>query len=438
MFKKIFKSFEGKLKHSRNWSRFGQFVYLTIHGFNKNCMWESAYSCSFGFVFSLVPVLFIIVSVLTLLLQAYPGVLVFVRDFADQIKDYYDISGVIETALNSSKAGITVMNVVLGVWLVWMARKMFLSIVYAMNRIFKSQSKRKNIFNQLIMFVSEFVVIILIVLILILIFIFKKFIGSSIFDPIKQFAPKLFSNGSNTVVTIVIYTILFVIITLVYRFVPGTGPKWRLCLFFSLLNSTAFFVLSFFLNKFYNTTNYNLIYGTISTVIILMAKVYFFFVIFLFGAQMLYVSQFFDALLRAEIYLRPDSITNNFNDLMRKVLFINPAGIMNDKNTKIYQPGEVIYKAGDQPEYVYYVCSGLIRETKNGEERFLAQGAFVGEIPCILNQKVDATAVAANECKVMVFTEAEFLDFLHKNPKAAEKALSKVSAYSAQLYSEDD
>ena len=110
---------------------------------------------------------------------------------------------------------------------------------------------------------------------------------------------------------------------------------------------------------------------------------------------------------------------------------------MNSSNTRLYQPGEIIYKAGDQPEYVYYICSGLVKEEKNGDDRILAQGAFVGEIPCILNQRIDATAIALNECKVMSFTEEEFHDFLHKNPKAAEKALSKVSAYSAQLYSND-
>ena len=224
---------------------------------------------------------------------------------------------------------------------------------------------------------------------------------------------------------------------MIYRFVSGTGPKWGPCFLFAVLSTGSFYVLSVFLNKFYNTTNFNMVYGTISVVIILMAKVYFFFVIFLFCAQMLFVNQFFDALLKAEVYLRPEIETRNFNDLMRKILFVNPAAIMNDTNTRIYKPGETIFKKGDVPEFVFYVCNGLIREETGVDERIITQGTFVGDVACILNQRFVSTAVAANECKLMIFTETEFLDFLHQNPKAAEKALSKVSAYSAQLYSYD-
>lgn len=428
---KIVRKFEKKIQKSSSWAKLGQFLYLTIHGFNKNNLWESSYSCSFGFVFSFVPILLMIVSIIVNVLQSSPGVLNFVYEFADQIKDTYDIAPIIDTVKNSAFK-FTVVDFVLAVWIFWMGRKMFLSIVYAMNRIFRSRSNRRATINQVVIFLSEFILIILVVLVIILGFVFNKLIHTDLFASITERAPRLFNDFSNNLIKFIIYFVFFIIITLVYRFVSGTAPKFKYCLLFGFLCSLAFFILSVILNKFYRTTNYNLIYGTISTLIIMMAKIYFFFVIFLYGAQMLYVSQFFDTLIRSEVYLRPEFETKNFNDWIRKVLFINAAAISTEENTRFFKPGEVIYKKGDSPEYVYYVCKGIILDEEN--DRNIGAGEFIGEIPCILNKKLEGNYIAKNECKLMFFTEDEFLEFLKENPKAAAKALSKVSNYSAQLY----
>ena len=433
---KIAKKFETKLKKSSSWAKLGQFIYLTIHGFNKCNLWESSYSCSFGFVFSFVPILLMIVSLLANVLQSSPAAISFVYSFADQIKETYDITSIVDTVLNNTSTfKFTVVDIVLFVWIFWMGRKMFLSIVYAMNRIFRSRSQRKATINQIVILVSEIVMILIVVLAIIVSFVFNKFIQMPIFDPIKEKAPRLFSNSSSNLMKTIIYLILFVIVTLVYRFVSGTAPDFKRCAFFGALCSLAFFILSFFLNKFYKTTNYNLIYGTISTLIILMAKIYFFFVIFLYGAEMLYVSQFFDSLIRSEVYLRPEFETKNFNDWLRKILFVNATAISTSENTRNFEPGDIIFKKGDDPLFVYYVCKGIIHDEE--KDRDIGEGEFIGDIPCVLNQKCQGNFVARTNCKLMFFTEKEFLDFLKENSKAAAKALSKISTYSTNIYPED-
>lgn len=418
-------------------TRFGQFLYLTIHLFNQNNMWESASSCSFGFIFSFVPIIMIISTVLIGILKVSPGVLDYVYQFAESISDVINIKPFISNLITNKNLRLA--DIFLGIWVIWMARKLFNSVVQAVNKIFRKISKRKGWLNQLITFISELVLVLLFVVIILAAFIFSKIRSLPIFEYIRNSAPLLVSAGSNMIFNAVVYLLLFISATLIYKYVSGTNPKLSKCIFYAILNTAAFFVLSIFLNNFFDTSKYNVIYGTISTLIILMAKVYFFFVIFLFCAQMIYVSQFFETLLRSELYLRPEIAIRDVKGSTNKLksyLFSNPSILQNKQNTAKFSAGDKIYKNGDKSDSVYFIISGIVSETSETEDNTYQKGNFFGDVQCVLNQDRQSSAIAINDCELLVFSVEDFTSLLHENPKASAKALSKVSDYTAKIYEE--
>ena len=166
-----------KLKRSQKLTKIGQIIYLTCTNFGSNNLLESASACSFGFIFSFVPLTLIIFTVLVGIIRVSPGILEYVNAFGAEIVSIVDIRPFINNILN--KKNFHFFDIFLGVWIIWMARKMFLSIIRAMGIIFKSVVKRKGILNQALMFISEFILVIIIAAIIIFMFGFNQLVSAN-------------------------------------------------------------------------------------------------------------------------------------------------------------------------------------------------------------------------------------------------------------------
>ena len=415
-----------KLKRSQKLTKMGQIVYLTCSNFEANNLWESASSCSFGFIFSFVPLALIILTVLVGIIRVSPGILEYVNVFAQEIESIVDIRPFLNNIIN--KRNFHIVDVFLAFWIIWMARKLFQSIVRALNKIFNSVTKRRGILNQAIMFISEFIIVIIIAAIIIFTFSFNQLVTSNFFEPLQEFLPSIVSQNSHTIVTIAMYFIIFFCTLLAYKFISGIHPPLWMCFIYALLDTLCFYLISLWVSKFINLTNYNIVYGTISTIIVLMMKVYFFFVFFLFFAQMIYVTQNFNLLLKCEVYLLPARERHGWMLQLRRMLFINPAALKTATNTKTCQTGDAVFNAGDKAENVYYIRTGTITEKlENGESQIFEKGSFVGDTQCLLDERYRGTGVATTDCKLIIFTAAEFKELMKKSPKAASKALSKLA-----------
>lgn len=415
-----------KLKRSQRLTKMGQIIYLTCSNFGGNNLWESASSCSFGFIFSFIPLALIILTILVGILQVSPGILEYVNAFAAEIESVVDIRPFLNNIIN--KRNFHFVDVFLAFWIIWMARKLFQSIVQAMNKIFNSVTKRRGLLNQAIVFISEFILVIIIASIIIFSFSFNQLIGSKFFEPLQDFLPSIVNQSSHTVVTIAMYFMIFICTLFAYKFISGIRPPLWICFIYALLDTLCFYFISLWVSDFMNLTNYNFVYGTISTIIVLMMKVYFFFFFFLFFAQMIYVTQNFELLLKCEVYLLPDSERRGWMVQLRRMLFINPAALKTTTNTKTCEPGDVIFNAGDKAENVYYIRTGTITEQIDGiPDVVYEKGSFVGDTLCLLDERFRGTGIATTDCKLIVFSAAEFKELMKKSPKAASKALSKLA-----------
>lgn len=432
-----------KLNKSQRLVKIGQHIYITCANFITNNLWESAAACSFGFIFSFVPLLLILIVILSSIINISPEIYSYLMDFLKEIETVIDLKYIFNDLLQQKT--INVINIFLGFWVIWMARKLFLSILQAMSKIFRSVTKRKTIFNELVTFIFEFASVVLIAAIIILAFLFNQITQTEVFSFIKTYFPILFYQSSHNLITLVIYIMIFLITILVYRFAPGTDPKPKLhlCIFYAFLNTVVFYLFALIIDKSIDIQRYNIIYGAISNLILLMLRVYFFFIFFLFFSQMLYVSQFFDVLLQAEIYTLPSTEKNNIWNAFRRFMFINPAALRTESNTLYYPKGYELYKRGDPFEFVYYVRKGEITETiyegeKETKVTVYKMGSFIGDVNCVLKQPYSANAVVSEKCKLITFTAQEFMDLIHSNSKAALKVISKISEDTAFFYSEDN
>jgi membrane protein len=319
-----------------------------------------------------------------------------------------------------------------------MARKLFNSIIIAMNKVFRSVSRRKSWFNQILTFIIEFAITLIIAVVIIAAFIFSQILSLPFFQNILALFPLLQKQSSSNVATFVLYFILFISTVIAYRVIPGTKPMLRRCIFYAVLSTICFFIVSWFLNMFMNVTNYNAVYGTISSLVVLMMKVYMFFIIFLFCAQMIYVSQFFVTLLRSEIYQLPPYGSKGMGAYLRRFLFINPSEIQTPQNTVKLQIGDTLYKKDDKVSRVYYLKTGALSEASDKGFTLRSQGCFLGDVQCILNQTYQAEAQALAECELISFSAEEFMQIIEKSHHAARKAISKISEYTASAYNAEN
>lgn len=417
-------------KFSQIFTKLKQFVFLSVKTSGYNNLWESAASCSYSFIFSVVPVVLIILTALITVLKVEPGFLQILRDFCARFSNFYDFDPLIDNMMK--KRNISFLDVFIGVWIIWMARKMFMSVIQAMYRIFRSKTKRLSIFNQVLTFISEFIFVIIFIVVMIVAFLFNKFLQLPIFDSLKTTFPLIFNTNSNRLISLVLYLMLFLITLYFYKVISGTNPRWSLSVFYAAISTGVNFVISFFINKFMHFTNYNIVYGTISTLFIFLFKVYMFFGVFLFCAQMLFISQFFEEFLIAQLYVMQSQKTNAFTLWWNKKIFGKPYIHKLKIQSKKVNAGEKIYSSGDASEFVYFIRKGKVEESNDGVQNFYEIGDFFGEISGILNTNRVSTAVAIENCDLMIFETSVFLDLIQKNKAASSRALERINHFTSE------
>lgn len=405
--------------------KFFQFIYLTFSNFKKNVLQENACACSFSFVFSFIPICVISVTILTTIISFSPAALDFVMKIAALVENYVDIKPFINSLLDIKS--LSFINIFLAVWIIMMARKMFLSVVRAMYIIFHKTSTEKSFLIQVFTFLFEFIVVAMIIIVTIVVFIINESLKFPIFQFFKKHLPSFLHANPKLIIGIIAYSLLFLIVFLIYRFTSQISKKNRMCFFYAAICTGTIFIISFFLNLFLNTTNYNSIYGTISTLIIMMLKVYIFFLIFLFCAQMMYVSHNFNTMLKGEIYLLPEFDSLSFNAILHRILFINPSLIQTKENTLFLDANKSVFLKDDKPNFVYYLKRGTVYEYLENQIKYYDQGTFFGEPDCILNQKRKSEVKTVTPCEIMTISKDDFLQLLEVYPDAAQKAIAKIN-----------
>lgn len=404
-----------------------QIIYLTLSFYFQNNLDAFASACTFSFLFSFIPILMMILTIFIGILHASPAIIDRVSSAVTKYTGIFQMDEIIRSI--GSDISFSWINFILALFIIWMARKLFLSIIQGLNRIFNTVAPSRPILKQLLTFAGELLIIIICTVMFFSAFITRQIFSLPVFNSIAERLPILFSSFSNTIVNLALYFVLFVFTAAAYKFATGTKPPTKLCILSAGLCSLCFYICILIISIFLNRAKYNTIYGVLSNFIILLFEIYIFFSLFMFFAQGIYTLQFMHPLLLSELYLLPQYDSLKLTDSARRLLFITPAAIMSRENTFFFKRDEKIYNEQDGSDFVYYVAEGTVCEERNGTKTFYRKGAFFGEFEYLLDINRQGCATATESSIILKITREEFSELLEKTPKAAVKAMTKLSLH---------
>jgi membrane protein len=410
----------------------GQSIYLTTVYYIQNNLYNCAAACAFGFLFSFIPIIMMVLAVLVRILHASPSFINSILSFTGQYRNMFDVRSFVNTLLEYHTFGW--IDFLLVLFIIWMARKFFATIMQGINRIFHYKAPSRPLFNQFIIFAGELILVILSVIIISAMFTVRQIFTQPALAFLRNQNPHLLGTTPKIFVNIFAYSLIFIFVTIAYRFAAGTKPGFKLCVICSAVCTAVFFIISELINFFLNIESYNLIYGVLSNVMILLFEVYIFFTLFLTCAQIIYVLQFFDSLILGELYLLPERDDTAILSVIKRILFIKPETLMNKDDVVSVKAGGVIYSKDDTTDDSYYVLNGTVVLNRSDNLTYYDKGAFFGEQACILNKPRAGEAKALSDCELIRIPAAAFHALIENDAKAAEKALSQVSDYVARVY----
>lgn len=395
-----------------------QSLYITTNLYFQNSLPTIASACAFGMLFSVLPVVFLIITVLIRVLHTEHS---FVMQFYQYIsmlitQDQFD--QLVQTILSVDKVGSFEIISIIAIF--WLARRFFLSVMRGFHIINHIDSGRKGITSTMGGFFGETIAVVGIAIIISAVFAAKSLLKFEIFTDLMPWIngtlyPRLVSYAPPVM--------LFLVIFLTYRFAPGTKPKLSLCVHAALFTSVIYKLAQLLFKLFLNTSRYNMIYGVLSNVMVLLLEAGVFFQVFLFFAQFIYVQQFFSQLELAELYLLPDSQDHRLLPKLRRKLFFSDFITLSDRLIYI-KPEEIIYGKGYPPDFIYCVADGLIEITHGNETLHFGKGKFFGELSCLTDSLRDETVKALTNVTLIRIRKGDFEQLIAKNPEINKKFLS--------------
>lgn len=322
------------------------------------------------------------------------------------------------TQLGQIDTKIKVLGWVGIVGMIWLSSAIFSTIETALNIIFRSPPKRNY-------FVSKLLTIAMIPLgwaigitSFAITYIWKilakmPFLGAEGFF--------LFGMVQNVLFRYFLpYIMVVVFFTVVYKFIPEKKVTFAE----ALVGSALFAALMELAKQFFawyvtNYTRYNIIFGSLETVVILVIWVFYMALILLFCAELISSYQRRDLILIERALLKPEK------GIMRKDRIFRKFG-------RIYHRDEYVFQEGDTSLEMYYILSGQIRlEKKAGGATKsldrLGPGQYFGEMAALINKPRTASALVLEPSSIAVLSSDTFSNLLRENDAASLFMLKEFS-----------
>lgn len=388
-------------------------------------------ACTFGFLFSFIPTIMIILVILLRFLHASPDTIINLISETEIFSSTVNISDMVSNILAVKKIGS--FEIVLGLGIMWMARRFFSSVMAGMNAIYKSAVKSKPVVNQIIIFAGEAVMVIASSVIIFLLMSFRTIKRTQFLTEILS--DRLVKIATSRLINTLPIIILFVVVLALYKEMSTGRPTWKASSIAASFCTVTFWLFQRLMSIFGSMYKYNIVYGVLSNVVILLLDVSFFFLFFFFFAQYLFVYQYFDELLLGELYVLPDRDETSLFPSIKRLLFIRPDYLLHETVNVIHlKKGEYVYRTNEEDDGTYYIAHGAVQILRHNNISFAERGDFFGEQACILNETRKEDVTAYTDVELVRIDSKTFLSLLDKNPEAGRKALSQISSYYAKVF----
>jgi membrane protein len=394
-----------------------QRVWISIQYFGSNGLANHAAAGAYGFLLSLMPALLIVAFLISGIYASSPHEVAGLILQMGFLGDVFDIGSTVERFLDTFHPGFAGLTSLVNILLA--AIVFAFSMQRGLNSIFPNTKAVNPVKNWLVPLGLEMAVIL---------FVFITVVSA-------RLSLMLFGMDANGGLLKIVYLFspfagLGLLILGAYSLVPNRPPGRRSSLSGMALCISVYAILSALFNVFINPARYNFLYGTLSNLILLLAKVYFFFVFFFIGAQFAFVCEYFDALLFIKLRMIR-SVPGVF--FIDKFLFSSAANGRLQRYVRVYKQGETIFLQGEDSHDIYYILSGSVSiyiNKKNGEQNRIAlieADNFFGEMGHVLASRRSATAKADFTLTALVLPPSLFVQILTIDRNAENKVIETLS-----------
>jgi membrane protein len=304
--------------------------------------------------------------------------------------------------------------------LIWASAQIFNSMEAALNITFHSQKKRNYI-------VSKLMAIAMIPMAWI---VAGASVSISYLTAMIVLHPIELSSGVDLYISTIsgvflryllpyLFTVIF--FSILYRVIPTAKIKFSVALvggsFFALLMEIA---KQFFTWYTANYTSYDIIFGSLEAVVILVIWVFYVALIFLFCAEIMSSYQRRDILLLERAILKPLKKSMRVEERLFK------------KFGQTYEKDSIVFNEGDGGHEMFYVLSGRVYLEKVDchVKKVLAEmgpGQYFGEMAALIEISRSATAHVVEDSHLAVIDGNTFSDMLRESREIAMHMLKEFS-----------
>nr|AGS52156.1 ribonuclease BN-like family protein [uncultured bacterium contig00049] len=394
---------------------FLQRLFIAMQLYGENGLANHAAACAYGFLLSMAPMLLLLAFFIFYVFNPSPtAITAFIGNipfFASIFDERWLSSDFFSIKVSGISGIISILSIL------WAGRILALSMQRGLKIIFPAEKNRNPITNNLVTIAIETSVIIFVLIAIVssrMAFSLYRFFDFMPKTSILQFITS-YTGGK------ISYIILLgIAMFLAYVFIPVSPPRKLSAFRGMLFGIAAYFCTALLLGFIIDKARFNLLYGTLGNMIVLLVNVYFFFYFFFLGAQLSYVIDYFDALLFSKLR------RNENTRLIYK--FFYPVGGNLVKYIRYFKKDEIIVSQGDNVEEIYYLLDGeveILFKTPAGSSNSagtLKAGSFFGEMGYLLSEGRTATVKANTDVAAFALPLSLF-DAILKNDNKLDRVL---------------
>jgi len=386
-------------------------VYLVLReslsSFLKDRCFEWAATLAYGGFLALIPMLLLAVFVVTHFIASSEEAMDALNDIVGRMLPLSDSLVLNEVSpLSGHKAwGIATVIVLL-----WCVTPLVSFIRSAFHSIFKSSRKRTFLRSQFLDVLSAAITLLLFV---------GLIAAKPVYSSLLRVLPVELSPVLHTIEVVAPFLATVIVLVFFYRFFAPERLKFRHILTGCLVTAVLLSAMAplFALILKYNP-DYGLMFGSLKAIFLFFIWVYYAFLAFLFGAEVIAVmGQRESLLLRGLFDDRFTSLRKSYQILLSRL-------------AETFGYGDVVFHEGDTDTAMFFVLRGQVALSAKGQVlKVLNDGEYFGEMAMLLKTPRTMTAtITAPETELVVIRDKNFDTVLHENPEVVMAILREMAA----------
>ncbi|MFQ3621597.1 MAG: YhjD/YihY/BrkB family envelope integrity protein [Spirochaetales bacterium] len=399
--------------------------FFTFEQFSRHEMANHAAAGAYAFLLSALPALLLVLYALSILGKLVGFPLAWVVTL---LSPYLEPFGGGELLIDLLARPLSGWAGFLGfINLVWTSRLLVLSIQRGIRIIYSSPVKRSALVNNLFTILIELVGLVILIGVVGLGQIAKFLLQSSGWFPFRRILGAVVSFSLSALVPVTLWLFTF----LTYRNIPYPKPSFTQAFLSSLLAVGSYGLLSTLVSIIIPSGRYGMLYGLLGNLIGGLIRVYMFFWLYFFFAELCYILEHYDSLLFARFHQLHTK--SRIPKKLEHTLFAKPERLFK-QYAKVIPKGTLLFQRGDPCDEAYYLYEGNIaiylEDPGQGKApiSLVKEGEFFGEMACILREPRTAWAMAQSDSTIFVLPKPLFKQILSQDSHAATRMVELLAA----------